>query len=282
MKRVLLFLTLLLAACATGPALHRPDLALPDLARAHRQRTDVFSHYQTRGIARWNQDWPWQLDLTGIAWSDHRTATAVTPRHVVMADHFRLPPGKAIVFHDRHGRAHVRKVIRVLRLREIGTPCDVAVGLLDIPLPASIRTYPLPRVAADSIDRLVGATAVITGHLRNVDFRRIGRIQFEGKMLAFQYLAGQAGVRSHQVIVGDSGNPSFVLSHGELVLIETHTGGGAGVGPFYGSPEIIAGIERAIATTDPSQHLRFVAPDARTLAEAAEGRAQGDVPRLAP
>ena len=49
------------------------------------------------------------------------------------------------------------------------------------------------------------------------------------------------------LIKGDSGNPSFVLVRGEPVLLETHTSGGAGAGPFYGSAEVQAGISAAIA-----------------------------------
>ncbi|MBB5350554.1 hypothetical protein HNR46_000782 [Haloferula luteola] len=275
MKHLFLPLCLALSSCAPnwgGRRLaHRPDLSLSEMATHHRDRGQVFSSYQVGGPVRWNHGWPWDLDLTGIGWSDHRTATAITSRHVVMADHFRLGPGDTVVFHDRKGLPHSHRIYRIVRLRDLGVPCDVAVGMLEVPLSGSIRTYPLPDLRDLPEDALVGATAVITGHQKVVDFRRIARTP--GNTLGFQYLDGQSGNSLHRIIVGDSGNPSFVLSHGELILVETHTGGGAGVGPFYGSPTLQDGIRRAIQATDPSRSFQTVAPDGTLQKEAAAGRA---------
>lgn len=276
MKRIAapsLLLTLLLATCAPQRLAHRPDLTLMGLAAEHTQRTPVFADYHRGHGARWNQAWPWQLDLTGIAWSQPKTTTAITPRHVVMADHYRLKPGETTVFHDRDGHAHSRKVINVIRLRDLGAASDVAVGLLDLPLPASIRSYPLPRLQGDP-NVLTGATAVVTGARRAIDFREIGG--FHGSGMHFRYLDHQARNRDHALITGDSGNPSFLLSHGELILIETHTTGGPGGGPFYGAPEIQQALQRAVKMTDPKQAIQFVPLDARTLREAAGARAALD------
>ncbi|MDC0305750.1 hypothetical protein OAL16_01015 [Akkermansiaceae bacterium] len=59
------------------------------------------------------------------------------------------------------------------------------------------------------------------------------------------------------LVKGDSGNPSFFISKGELVLIETHTSGGAGSGPFYGSPLIQEKLSAAITTLAPGYRLRL-------------------------
>ena len=53
---------------------------------------------------------------------------------------------------------------------------------------------------------------------------------------------------SEDLIAGDSGNPSFLWIRGEPVLLETHTTGGSGAGPFYGSPINHAAINNAIAS----------------------------------
>ena len=44
------------------------------------------------------------------------------------------------------------------------------------------------------------------------------------------------------LISGDSGNPGFIIIHGEPILIETHTFGGMGQGSFISDPENYAGI----------------------------------------
>lgn len=251
-----------------GTRLHEPGLTLQKLATDSATPGTLFSHYQTSGVARWNRDWPWKLDLTGVAWDVPTTVTAITPRHVVMADHFQRAVGHSAVFHDRKGKAHSRKIIRIIRLRDLGVNCDAAVGLLDLALPKSIRTYPLPDVSDPN--ELVGATTLVTDHSRNLSFHRIAGIV--GTMIRFRHDPGFPKSRSRKLIVGDSGNPSFLLCRGELLLLETHTTGGAGAGPFYGANGIVAAIRKAIASTDPTMSLRLVKPDAPTLSDAKQHR----------
>ena len=232
--------------------MHRPDLRLEDLARRETETNDLFTSYQANGPVRWNQDWPWQLDLSGVAWDSPATATAITPRHVVMADHFKRSPGDGVVFHDRRGRPHSRRIMSCASLKDHGLPCDLAVGLLDQPLPGEIRTYPLPAPGGNPLGRL----ALVTDQHRSLYFHRISTLQGHGIVMSHDP-ALPVHSRKH-LVTGDSGNPSFLLSKGELVLVETHTMGGPGSGPWFGSADIQAALRKAMASLDPSAAFRTV------------------------
>ena len=234
-----------------GPALHRPDLRLDDLARNEAGSNGLFSSYLATGPVRWNQGWPWQLDLSGVAWDNSVTATAIHPRIVVMAAHYLRPAGTPVVFHDRNGRAHPRRIQQVALLKDHGLPCDVAVGLLDQALPRQIRIYPLPHPGKDPAGRL----ALVTDQSRSLWFHRVARAEQNGLVLAHDPTLPASSRKS--LVAGDSGNPSFLLSRGELVLIETHTFGGPGMGPWYGSAEVQAALRKAIAALDPSAGFRL-------------------------
>ena len=50
---------------------------------------DIFSNYATDRPSPWGGNFTRRLNFTGVAWDDSRTATLVTPEHVVMAAHYR-------------------------------------------------------------------------------------------------------------------------------------------------------------------------------------------------
>jgi len=251
MKSAVLLLALLGSACTGGgPALHRPDLRLENLAANEAGSNGLFTMYQPKGPARWNQGWPWQLDLSGVAWDSTVTATAIHPRIVVMAAHYLRRPGTAVVFHDRDGRAHPRRIEAVALLKDHGLPCDAAIGLLDQSLPRQIRTYPLPQPGTDPTGRL----ALVTDQTRSLWFHRIAITQ--ANMLGFRFDPALPRSSRKSLVIGDSGNPSFLLTRGELVLIETHTTGGPGAGPWYGSADLQTALRSAITSLLPGASFR--------------------------
>ncbi len=254
-----------------GRLLHDPKLHLAVLAAEKDSDGRLFTNYNPNGPCQWNQGWPWKLDLSGVAWDVATAVTAITPRHVVMADHFQRRVGERVVFHDRKGRWHERHILKVMSLKELGLPGDIAVGLLDSALPDSIRTYPLPEPRDDYAALLPGATVLLTEQGRSLFFHQVAGIG--GASVAFRFDERFAESRHKNLIVGDSGHPSFVLSHGELVLIETHTTGGPGAGPFYGSPEVVKVLRKIVATLDPAYSLKTVAMDGPVLEDAKNGLA---------
>lgn len=215
---------------------------------------DIFSTYATDRPSPWGGNFTRRMNLTGVAWDDTRTATLVSPEHVVMAAHYPRPVGSTLVFHDRRGRPQRRVLAAV---ESLGGIADIAVGRLDAPLPDSVRPYRvLP--PSGSYSPLAGCLAVVSDQHRKAFIHEIGSVS--GNSVHFRHPA-TSRISPHltkNLVTGDSGNPSFVLVGGELVLIETHTSGGPGAGPFLSSPPVFAAINGAMSKLGGGHQLRSV------------------------
>jgi hypothetical protein len=166
-----------------------------------------------------------------------------------MASHYRRKPGAKVVFHNRMGKRIERTLVDVIEV--VG---DVAVGLLDLDVPPDLKVYTLPTLRKDSL-LLKGTTAVVTDQNRRIFFHEIERAG--STSITFRHPKVAKHGWGKNLVKGDSGNPSFFISEDELVLIETHTSGGAGSGPFYGSPLIQEKLSAAITTLAPGYALRL-------------------------
>ena len=218
---------------------------------------DIFATYATYATDRpspWGGNFTRRMNFTGVAWDESRTATLVSPEHVVMAAHYQRPVGTALVFHDRRGRPQRRVLAAVESLAGIA---DVAVGRLDAPLPDSVRPYRL-LPPSDGYGALAGCLAVVSDQHRKAFVHEIAMVSGNG--LAFRPPA-TSRVSPHltkNLVGGDSGNPSFLLVGGELVLIETHSTGGSGAGPFLSAPPVFAAINGAMSKLGGGHQLRSV------------------------
>lgn len=215
---------------------------------------DIFSTYATDRPSPWGGNFTRRMNFTGVAWDESRTATLVSPVHVVMAAHYQRPVGTTLVFHDRRGRPQRRVLAAVESLAGIA---DVAVGRLDAPLPDSVRPYRL-LPPSDGYGALAGCLAVVTDQHRKAFVHEIAMVSGNG--LSFRPPA-TSRVSTHltkNLVGGDSGNPSFLLVGGELVLIETHTSGGPGAGPFLSAPPVFAAINGAMSKLGGGHQLRSV------------------------
>ncbi len=231
---------LALASCGPGPSRVRslvPE-TLSDFIPKRPVKGELFGYYQPRGRSKWKDNWTENLDLTGVSWNNARTATLISPSHVVMAAHFIRPSDVPVMFHDRDGQPHERFIAEVRDLRTVG---DVAVARLNRPLPPGVKRYRFasPAMAA------VGRPVLITDQTRTVSIHRIGEVF--GRNIRLEYQPELDPIYRRNLITGDSGNPSFLWDGGESWLLETHTTGGPGSGPFYGDPEIQAAIRAAMA-----------------------------------
>ena len=202
---------------------------------------DGYSDPQTREVA-WSRFWTRHVDFTGVAWDSPRTLTMITPRHVVFAKHYVRKAGDVVKFHDRRG-VEVQRVL--MGLVKVPGSWDVGVGILNEPVPAGVKIYKLPTPAEDLHTQLNGALAIVTDGKRKVHVHECRAMRPD--RVVFRKSASIPDGFFSALVKGDSGNPSFVLSRGEPVLIETHHTGGAGSGPFYGNPQIQAEIRNAIA-----------------------------------
>ena len=227
----------------------------------------IFTNYRPKGPAQWANGWPRRIDLTGVSWSQKQAGTAITPRHIVLAAHYPIKKGKILTFHDRSGKAHTRTIQRRISLRkgENESRADITVALLDRPLPPEIKSYRLLPPRSDYGHTLPGCPALVTEQQRRLFIHQVSRQA--GRIIAFKKNPNYPEKLYKGLIKGDSGNPSFLLVGGEPVLIETHTGGGGGAGPFYSEPKVFAALEAAVAELDPSYRIKTVPLDP-TLAPA--------------
>lgn len=199
----------------------------------------IITNYATNHPSSWGRNFTRRLDFTGVAWDDTRTATAVSPLHVVMAAHYQRPVGSTIVFHDRSGRPQRRTLVAV---ESLGMT-DVAVGKLDSPLPSGVKPYRLLPPSANYAS-LTDCLALVTDQQRQASVHEIALI--EGNSLVFRHSGRVSSLFRKDLTFGDSGHPSFLMVGGEMVLISTHSWGGPGRGPFYSSPQVFSEIDSAM------------------------------------
>jgi hypothetical protein len=240
MKSAFLFsISLLICACApgNGPSIVTPGQSglgfLPEKAEMGR----LFQYYQPKAGSKWRKNWAARLDLTGVSWNDARAATLISPSHVVMAGHFTRPSNVAVMFHDKKGNPYERYITAVRPLAF----SDIAVGRLNLPLPPEVKYYAL----ATTADAWIGRPVITSDQTSTLSIHRIEAVSGSGIRLG--YVPGLNPIYQRNLIVGDSGHPSFLLKDGNLVLLETHTTGGPGAGPFYGDPQVQAAIRAAMA-----------------------------------
>jgi hypothetical protein len=211
---------------------------------------DIFRLYSQVGDSKMAAGWPSGMDMSGVSFDDRKTATLVSRRHVVMARHFQRAVGAKVIFHDRQGKYLERKMIKVGNVHG-----DVAVGLLDQPVPAGYRVYPLPAPTTDPAS-LVGRPVVVTDQHRRLFFHKVGRAGFGG--ISFVHDVEDQHGWGKKLVSGDSGNPSFLIVGRELVLVETHSTGGAGAGPYYGDAMVQEKLRAVMATMDPASMFRTI------------------------
>jgi hypothetical protein len=241
--------TCLLAAAAVPLLLSAPSCApVPQGGGAERaadlsflperlQKGRLFNVYNPSGPSLRTNNWTSRFDLSGVSWNDPRTVTAISPVHVVMAAHYARPTFTPVVFHDRKGRMHARKITRIMPL---GGGIDIAVGLLDEPLPPDVARYRIATAANLAPMQLV----LVTDQTMTLSLHRLGGIDSQRVILGNDPQIPRGYWR--KLVTGDSGNPAFVMRGGELLLLTTFTSGGSGSGPFYGDPQVRAALDRAV------------------------------------
>jgi hypothetical protein len=210
----------------------------------------IFDSYLADRDADMADGWTRGMDMSGVSFNDTRTATLITPRHVVMAKHYSRPAAAPVVFHDRGGNRIQRKLIGFA-----AASGDIMVGLLDEAVPSNYHAYPLPSTSTNPA-ALVNRHVIVSDQKRDLFIHRIAAI--DRGIIVFKQDESEAHGWGKNLVVGDSGNPSFVISGNELVLVETHTNGGAGSGPYYGDPTVQASVRAAVEKLDPSYRIRTV------------------------
>jgi len=215
--------------------------------------------------------WGKDIDFTAVSvWNNRgygassdfrmRGATAVTSRHIVMAKHFALSVDDGISFVRADGTWVHSNVIRVAS----DGSTDIAVALLDAPLPSTIK--PVKVVPSDFesyFDRDAVGNIVSNGRPICVGFDHEKKGLFfsvtkagAGAAKVIAYIDGSLVPAPYDEIAedlasGDSGNPLFIIVDGEPVLITSwYT---TSTSPAYNS--YISTINGLIASVDSAQGI---------------------------
>jgi hypothetical protein len=188
---------------------------------------DVNLFSSTSPFTRNLRCWAATLDWTGVSPTNsldplRRGGTLVSPRHVVWANHFNIPNGTSLTFVDNSNQTVIRTVSNSLQVAN----SDIRVGVLneDVSgsisfysvLPASWRNY-LVTVLSTSLP-LIAIT-----QQKKVICREMFNIISNGEILA--HGIAQKTDRSAYtapLVVGDSGQPLFMLINNELILLGSH------------------------------------------------------------
>ena len=160
-----------------------------------------------------------------------RAGTAVSPRHVVFAAHYPISPGTRISFMGTDGAVHTRTLKAANRV----SSTDLMVGALDKDLPQSVHpAFVLPADYERYIGNGTGLPTVTFDYeekalVADLNGIRRGR----GSESAGSHFPVSATRRlfGEPLIVGDSGNPCFLVINEDVILLYTVMSGGPGGGP---------------------------------------------------
>ena len=164
-------------------------------------------------------------------WNDScgtmRAGTLISKRHVIFAKHFPLWKGVRIVFVDGEGEVCPCHIAATKALET----CDVMIGLLDYEVTPNI--HPVKILPVD-YEKHIGdgkGLPIVTFNQREQallsECRGIGTNSISN--VASTNLAWKAF--GGKIVVGDSGNPAFLLIGSEPILLYCLLSGGVGHGP---------------------------------------------------
>ena len=252
-----------------------------------------FAENAGRWRFRFNPEfWARDVDFSCASpWNDRfrgqRAGTAVSSVHIVFANHYPFSPGTKLAFIGCDGSVHLRTYLSGTRVADT----DLMVGLLDRPLPPTVRpasilpddyadyigdAADLPAATFDQEEKLMvtelwriptlpGAKSMSS---RNMMFKPVMPKVAEGDDAAVKAAAERLKRRERRaafyepLVTGDSGNPCFMIVGREPVLLYTVLSGGPGSGPAL--QKLRAPLQEAMDRMAPGHSLRVF--DFRRLA----------------
>ena len=164
-------------------------------------------------------------------WTDEsgtlRAGTLISKRHVIFAKHFPLWKGVRILFVDRQGEVCPCRIAATKALEG----CAIAIGSLDYEVTPNINPA---KILPDDFTRQIGdgkGLPIVTFNQGERAFLS------ECRGISTNSIANAAATNSNwkalggKIVVGDSGNPAFLLIGNEPILLYCLLSGGVGHGP---------------------------------------------------
>ena len=192
-----------------------------------------------------------------------RAGTLISKRHVVFAAHFPLPPGTRMLFVDGDGNVCPCYLARTKAIS--GT--DIMIGALDaevtpnikpaVLLPADFHQFLPERGTGMPVATFNRQEKLFLTESNAIPTNRLSKGYVRSSVIHRK----DFGAFRERIVVGDSGNPVFLLIGDEPVLLCCLQFGGCGLGPalhLYANE-----IQRAMDELCPGYKLEFYSFNSR-------------------
>ena len=164
-------------------------------------------------------------------WSDEsgsvRAGTLISKRHIIFAKHFSLWKGCRVLFVDQQGEVCPCRVEATKALDK----CDIMIGLLDYEVTPNIHPA---KVLPEDYEKWIGdgkGLSIVTFNQREQAFLSECRGITSNGVSNAAATNAQWKALGGKIVVGDSGNPAFLLVGNEPILLYCLYSGGIGHGP---------------------------------------------------
>lgn len=181
------------------------------------------------GDIDWSGISPWNNDFNTNIYGYYKAGTLVSPRHLIFASHFRIANGSSLIFIDRNGDMVTRKIAD---FRSIPNT-DISIASLDSDVPETVAFYPVFKksdlqiyLKDGSTDTSLNLPFVLFDRDDHIVVRSTNKNRFfDPAVTTINHDIAPSGKRAEfneDLVLGDSGNPAFVLVGGQPVLIFTN------------------------------------------------------------
>jgi hypothetical protein len=193
-----------------------------------RSTTCWAKNIDTSPISPWNNGGGYSVPES--AGGGGGTGTLISPRHILLANHFYIKSGKKLIFVDMSNNCYIRTLSNSL---QVGTT-DLRIGLLDSDLPSNVSFC---KVASLDLTQKITATNNIP--LIYTDQNRAAFIaNTNNDPSSFQYIVQSSDPQRtkfwYTLVGGDSGNPAcFVYNNKLILLLHFMVANGGYCAPFY-------------------------------------------------
>ena len=214
--------------------------------------------------------WAYGVDFSccsmwnSITWNGtpHRwyAATAISPRHVIMANHFITPVNSTYYFRGTDGNIYHRVLTQKRTISTGNLNTDIQIGLLDSDLPPEVVPAKLlPSDFERHINTGRGLPVITLNQhesayvmeLAAMPTCRLGNRVSTVSCLESHFLVRESFYRP--VVTGDSSSPRFLLVGNQLVLLHVMWSGGRGSGTLLS--HYATEIQRAMNQLSPGYAL---------------------------
>jgi hypothetical protein len=171
--------------------------------------------------------WLYPLDLTGISvWNssggsslgdvDTGGGAAISPRHVVFADHYIIADGATMRWVTKNNEVITRTLVTSAK---VGAT-DLRIGVLDSDLPDSICFYKVLPSGWGSTKLATGLHVVMTDQEEKIFPRQFNDGTYISAVPVWSApTTSPLSLLTETPVSGDSGNPVFLIINNELVIL---------------------------------------------------------------